>query len=259
MILNRRVALNGNYLDELHELIVIRSVNDGYPEETENTVPLMGGVGLKVTDQHWNQLEVTVSFGIMVQKLDMALRQEILDAVKNWALQKGWLTVSYKPGRRMYVDKVVLPAAANLWEWTKDFTVSFIARNIPFWQQETPDVVTVGTAMKVSRYVPVAGMLRTVLDFECENQSGMTISSLSVQAQGSIIQLAGFSLASGKILSINHGTDGRLRITADGSSILDCRTEGSSDDLYVDPGSRQVQVIAQRSGRMVMSATGRYL
>lgn len=259
MILNRRVALNGNYLDEIHEAIVIRSLTDGYPEETENTVARMGGVGQRVTDQHWGTLEVTVSFAILVPKTALALRQEIFDLVKTWALQKGWLTFDHKPGRRMRVDKVILPAAGDLWDWTNEFSISFIARNIPFWQQETPESLVIGTAMNVTRYLTVPGNVRTVVDMDFTNVSGMTISSLRIAAQSSVIQLAGFSLANGQTLSINHGTDGLLRITANGASIMNCRAEGSSDDLYVDPGSRQVQITAQRSGRITLSATGRYL
>ena len=259
MILNRRVALNGNYLDELHDGIVIRGITDGYPEETENTIARMGGVGMKVTDQHWNSLQVTVNFAILIQKIELATRQEIFDMVKTWALQKGWLTFSHKPGKRMRVDKVILPAAGDLWNWTNDFVITFIARNVPFWQQESPESVTIDTAMNVSRYVPVAGNVQTVLDMDFTNVSGMTISSLRISVQGRTIQLTGFSLANGQTLSINHGTDGLLRITAGGASMLNCRAEGSADDLYVDPGSRQVQISAQRSGRITLSATGRYL
>ena len=259
MILNRRVALNGNYLDELHEAIVIRSVTDGYPEETEDMVSRMGGVGQRVTNQHWDSLEVTVNFAILVQKTELALRQEIFDMVKTWALQKGWLTFDHKPGKRMRVDKVILPAAGDLWYWTNEFSISFIARNIPFWQQEMPESLVIGTAMNVTRYLTVPGNVRTVVDMDFVNVSGMTISSLRIAAQSSVIQLAGFSLANGQTLSINHGTDGLLRITANGASIMNCRAEGSSDDLYVDPGSRQVQITAQRSGRITLSATGRYL
>ena len=259
MIFSRRVALNGNYLDELHDAIVIRSLSDGYPEETENTVNRMGGVGQRVTDQHWEQLQVSVSFAILVQKTELELRQEIFDLVKTWALQKGWLTFDHKPGKRMRVDKVILPAAGDLWNWTNDFVITFIARNVPFWQQESPESVTIDTAMNVSRAVPVAGNVRTVLDMDFVNVSGMTISSLRISVQGNTIQLNGFSLGNGQTLSINHGADGLLRITCNGSSILHCRTEGSADDLYVDPGSRQVTINAQRSGRITLSATGRYL
>ena len=259
MILSRRVALNGNQLDELNDLIVIRGIYDGYPEETENTANRMGGVGQRVTDQHWEKLEVNVTFAILVPKTNLQQRQEIFDAVKVWALQKGWLTLNYKPGVRMRVDKVILPAGGDLWNWTGDYTIQFVSRNVPFWQQETTESTAISAAMNVSRYISVAGMVRTVVDMDFVNISGMTINSLRIAAQSSVIQLNGFSLGNGQTLSINHGTDGLLRITAGGGSILHCRTEGSSDDLYVDPGSRLVQITAQRSGRITLSATGRFL
>ena len=49
MILSRRVALGGVQLDEIHEAIVIRSIDPGVPNETINAVERMGGAGQRIT------------------------------------------------------------------------------------------------------------------------------------------------------------------------------------------------------------------
>ena len=136
MILSKRVALGGVQLDELHERIVILAVDPGVPNETIQATPRMGGVGQRMTSQHWNQLDVSVTYGIDVPKTNMALRREIFDAVNTWALRRGWLTTNEMPNRRMYVEKVVVPGSGDLWKWTAQFTVVFRAYNVPFWQDE---------------------------------------------------------------------------------------------------------------------------
>ena len=62
MILSRRVALGGFQLDEIHERIVIQSVNPGTTEENVQTVSRMGGVGPRVTGAHWEKLEAMVEY-----------------------------------------------------------------------------------------------------------------------------------------------------------------------------------------------------
>ena len=61
MILSRRVALGGVQLDEIHERIVIRSVDTSVPHEDVQAVNRMGGWGQRMTGNHWETLEVTVN------------------------------------------------------------------------------------------------------------------------------------------------------------------------------------------------------
>ena len=66
MILSKRVALGGVQLDEIHESIVIRSIDPGVPDETVQTTSRMGGAGQRITGSHWETLEVAVNFAINV-------------------------------------------------------------------------------------------------------------------------------------------------------------------------------------------------
>ena len=257
MILSRRVALGGVQLDELHERIVIRSVDPGVPYETIDAVNRMGGVGQRVTEQHWETLEVNVVFAIDVPKREMALRREIFDLVKNWAMQKGWLTVNYMENRRFYVDKVVLPGLGDPWRWMTEFTITFRAYNVPFWQDETPGQAVSGITASGTIMVPVGGNVQSVMDVTFQNRSGMMISNFTVSAGGNTITLSNLGLGGSAALKISHGTDGLLRIMAGASSAYS-KYRGS-DDLYVMPGIVPVWFKADRAGVLTAQCYGRWV
>lgn len=255
MILTRRVALDGIQLDELDERIIIRSVDVSVPKETVDAVTHAGRSGQRMTLQHWDSLSVTVAFAIDIPKRALAERRAVWETVIAWAIKRGWLTVGHMPGRRMWADKVILPSAGDLWDWTADYSLSFIAYGVPFWQDEVPASATADlVAGEIALEVP--GMAQTVLDVTFQNISGMPIKNIEVSAAGNTITLNNVNLQANQALTISHGTDGLLRITAGDESVYSLYT--GSDDLYVDPGPVTVQVNATRAGRVTVSATGRY-
>ena len=256
MILSRRVAIDGAYLDEIHEAVVIQGIDTGVPSESLESTERMGGYGSRLTKQHWDTLDVHVRFGIDVRKDNLELRRQIWEDVVKWARTSGWLTVSYMPDRRMYIDKAVLPASGDLWRWTESFTITFRAYNVPFWSTITPTTVTADKFTSGSRVITVGGNAPGVLDILFENQSGKTISDFEVIAGGNKLTLKGVNLAAAATLSITHSHDGILRITAGTTSVLDKRT--GADDLYVKPGDVTVTVSASRAGKLTIRNYGRY-
>ena len=257
MILSRRVALGGFQLDEIHERIVIRSVDPGTTDENVQTVSRMGGVGQRVTGAHWEKLEATVEFGIDIPKRDLAGRREVFEAVKSWAMRRGWLTTNEMPGRRMFVDKVILPSGGDLWNWTESMEITFRALNVPFWQDETPGIAVENLITNGDISIDVSGNVTGVLDAEFTNRSGQTINRLSITAGGNTISFTNLALGGTDTLAISHGTDGLLRITAGGVSVLDKRT--GADDLYVVPGNNIVTIAAERAGSLTVRNWGRWI
>ena len=257
MILTRRAALGGIQLDELHERIVIKSIDPGMADENITAVSRMGGAGQRITGAHFNMLEATITYGIDVPKQDLAARREIVSLVNAWARRKAWLTTNEMPGRQMYVDKTVLQSPGDLWEWTNDYTIGFRAYNVPFWQDIDPAAITSGTVSSGSWRMEIPGTVETVLDVDYLNKSGKEISRFSITAGGKTITLEGIGLAANKTLSIHHGTDGLLRITSGGTSVLTKRT--GADDLTVNPGTVSISFSADRSGVLTIRAAGRYL
>lgn len=253
MILSRRVALNNVYLDELNEWIVVRGIDTGVPHETISTVNRMGGWGQRITGQHYETLDVNVSFAIDIPYKDLETRRTVYESAIRWANQKGWLTVNYMPDRRMRVEKTVLPSGGDLWRWTADFTITFRAYSAPYWQDVT---ATTGTGSSIS----VPGSLQTVCNAEVLNDTGSAINELTIVAGGSQMTFDDLGLANGETLKIGHTDDGMvtIRIYTSSTSYRDAygkRAVSSADDLYVDPGTRG---ILASSGTATFSCHGRY-
>ena len=257
MILSKRVGLNGQQLDELHDAIVIRSIDPGVPKENISAVDRMGGAGQRITGSHWQTLDVSITYAIDIPKRQMAERRAVFDLVNAWANRKGWLTVNWLENRRMYVDKTILPGSGDLWEWTSEFTIVFRAYNVPFWTDETPVQANGGPAASGRVWIPVSGDTESVLDVSFRNMSGMTINNLWIQANGNRITLAGLDLGGRSTLNIHHGTDGLLRIEADGTSVY--HKYSGADDLYVNPGSVAVDYSADRAGILTVTNYGRWI
>ena len=257
MVLSRRCSLGEKNLDKVHDSIVIQAVDPGVSKETVSAVDRMGGFGQRVTGQHWQTLEASVTFGIDLPKSAIEERREVFEAVKKWALRKGWLRMSEMPERRMYVDKVILPGSGDLREWTNSYTIGFRAYGVPFWQDENvqsaKSAVTSGGRVTVN----VAGNTTSTLDVTFENRSGKTIDNFWVQAEGRRITLSGLNLGGSGTLSITHGTDGLMKIRIGSTSVYSKYT--GADDLYVNPGDTPVDFDADRAGILTVTSCGRWI
>lgn len=257
MILSKRVALEGVQLDELHEAIVIRSINPGVPHENITAVNRMGGSGQRVTGSHFETLDVIVTYAINVSKRDMALRRQIFEMVNAWAARRGWLTVNWMPNRKMYVDKVLFPSGGDMWEWTNEYQLTFRSYNVPFWQDIEPAQAVSGITNNGSLSLTVPGMITTTMDAYFENKSGMTINNFRITAGGNEIRLSSLGLGGTETLAVNHGGDGLLQIKIGSRSVYHKYT--GSDDLYVNPGAVGIAFSAERAGMLTARAWGRYV
>lgn len=259
MILSRRAALNGTYLDAQDTQIVITGIDFGAPAETVNAVSRMGGAGQKITNAHYDTLEVTVKFAIHESKRNLSTRRQVYEDACKWAMQGGWLTVNFLTGRKLWVDKVQIQNPGELRDWTGEYSITFKAYSVPFWQDTTPASTTKTSVSSSSFTMTIPGQYPTVADAEFTNTSGSSISTFSITVGSSTIALTGLSLANNKKLRIYHENNGTLRITADGSSVYSKRTSASHDDLYVNPGSASVSMTAGGAGTLVVTCSGRYV
>lgn len=257
MILSRRAALNGVQLDEIHEAIVIRGIDQGTAKESLAAVSRMGGWGQRMTNQHFDMLDVTVSYAIDVPKTDLALRREIVDAVNRWALGKGWLTVNWMDERQMFVDHVIIPNAGDLWNWTDEYTITFRAYGIPFWQDVNESKVRSGTAARGRVTLTAGGNVNTPLDVSFQNMSGMTINTFTVSTGGRSISLTSLGLGGSQTLNISHGTDGLLKMMIGSTSVYE--KYSGADDLILVPGNNRIDFSAARAGILTASCVGRWI
>ena len=258
MILSRRAALNGIYLDTLYERIVVTGIDFGAPAETINAVSRMGGAGQRITNAHYDKLEVTVRFSISASKRDLFARRQIYETACKWALQGGWLTVNFLPDRRLWVDKAQIQNPGEMRDWNGEYSILFVAYSVPFWQDVFPVSTTKTSVSSSSFTLNIPGQYRTVAEVEFTNTSGSSVSTFSITVGGSTIALTGLSLANNKKLRIYHTDDGILKITSDGTSVYSKRSTASADDLYVNPGSASVSMTAGGAGTLKVSCYGRY-
>lgn len=262
MIMNRRVALGGTQLDSLDDSIVIRSTDPGVARENVSAVDRMGGIGQRITSEHWSVLEASVTFAIDIPKRQLTDRREVFDKVIAWALGKGWLTMNQMPDKRLYVDKVVLPGGGDMWEWTNEYTITFKAYDVPFWQDDEATEATIAAADEGSGSITVPGLMETVCDAEITNASGNTIDSMSVTVGSSVMSFTSLGLADEEKLVIGHeGGTLYIRIYTGSSYFrraMDKRTGSSADDLYVTPGAKAI-TITGGSVTAKVSCFGRYV
>ena len=254
MVLSRRVSLGGTHLDSLDNSIVILKVDTGVPHESVNAVNRMGGFGQRVTHQHWETLEVSVTFAIDLPKTNLAARRAVFNKVIHWANNQGWLTTNQMSGKRMYAEKAVFPSGGDMRDWLSEYTVIFRAYGVPFWQDSTATSASGGS-------LAVPGETTTVCNAEIANGGSNTIDSLTVTAGDSTMEFSSLGLAAGETLKIGHGNNGVLWIRIYDSnniyrSAMGKRTGGSADDLYVEPGTASVSATA---GTATFSCYGRYL
>lgn len=257
MILSRRAALGGVQLDEIDEAIVIRSIRQGTANESLNASERMGGWGQRLSRQHYDTLDVVVSYAIDIPKRKMTQRREVMDAVNTWALKKGWLTINWMTGKRMYVDHVIIPQAQDLWDWTDEYQITFRAYNVPFWQDSTANKVTSKTNKSGSLTLTVNGNVESPLDLTFENKSGQKIDKFSVTSGGQTIALTSLGLGGSSTLKISHGTNGLLKITADGSSVYN--KYSGDDDILLKPGENTINFSASRAGILTATNNGRWI
>ena len=257
MILSRRVALGGIQLDELDERIVIRSVDPGIPHESMSAVNRMGGWGQRMTSQHWETLDVNVGFALDIPKAEMAERRQVLDRIAEWALKCGWMTAGHMPGRRVWIEKAILPSPGDLWEWLSEYTITFRAYGVPFWQDEEAAKAVKKTVTSGSVSIQVGGTTESVLDVSFKNVSGSTIKNFAVTAGDKTMTLNGLNLAKYETLEITHTNDGLLKAMAGTRNVYGLIT--GADDLTVKPGAVTVSVSASRAGDLTVTSYGRYL
>ena len=261
MVLSHRVALNSVQLDELDSRITVDNILEDTGKDTINAVGFGGRDGQRLTQRRRDYLDVTIKFKIDIRKHFMSEREEVLEAVNAWAMAGGWLTVNYKPGRKLRVVCVKLAAVGDAWEWTRQYEITFRAYGVPYWQEENAASVTFRGNSGV---LTVNGTAPTVAEVEFGNTSGGTINALTISCGASQMTFGSLGLLSGEVLVIDHDDTGLLRIricsvTGVYRSAMAARTASSADDMFVNPGAVTCVYSPSWTAWCVVRANGRWL
>ena len=260
MILKRRVALNGVQLDELDERILISGIDENAGKETVSAVSSAFGPGQRVTNMRRDTLDVVVKFAMNIKNGDMAARSALLETVNAWAAQGGWLTLGHRPGRRINVVLAQAPGAGDMFAWTNEFTLTFRAYSVPYWEDTAEVKVTSGTSSAGSATIAVPGSAKTVANVSLRNMSGMVINSLDLNIGGKAMSFTGLGLGANATLTIDHVQTDRLfyfRARIGSASVMSKRT--GADDFVLSPGNNSISFSADRAVKVTVSVRGRYL
>ena len=263
MRLKHRVALNGVQLDELDERVLALGVTEAAARLSITTANRFGG-GQRIASEQREPLDVTVTFGLRLRSTEDELiqRSELFEKVAAWAASGGWLTYNLRPDRRIYVHCAQLPAAGDQYDWASEYSITFRAYGVPYWQGTNPTNFTTSTTKGTSKALEIAGTADSVLEFSLQNTSGAEMSTFTISAGAYSFAFSGLGLMPGETLEVDHDPEGLLRIRIQGTggawrSAMDKRT--GSDELRVQPGSVVVQWAAQRVGLLTVRCYGRYV
>ena len=175
------------------------------------------------------------------------------------------MTVNYKPERRLHVVLAQAPGEGSLWDWTKDFAITFRAYAVPYWEDENQRNVRIGSgSMSGSGSFQVDGSVKTNVEAELLNRSGMAVNTVTITVGGKAMAFNALALGANETLVIDHTADGLLRIrirATNGNyrSAMDKRSNTSADEFAVLPGMVSASYTAQRACRLTLYWRCRYL
>ena len=243
MIWSRRVALNGVQLDEVDPSIVIQSIEPADGRDNISAVGSAYGYGQRIT-------------GIRRDTL-------VLEAVNAWAATAAdgaWLTVNYKENRRLWVTMAQVPGEGSLWDWAREYQLTFRAYAVPYWEDETATQAVSAVASSGGMTLAVPGNTKSVAEIKVANKSGASITTVSVTVDGQTMAFSGIVLGGSQTLVIDHVLSGSLyylRARIGSTSVLAKRT--GANDFIVKPGNRSISWSASRAVQVTASVRGRYL
>ena len=261
-------TLNGVSLSDVDPDIIVLGCGTEAGKDTMSTATLSGRSGQTVTGRTRDYIDATVRFGIRCKRSRMNERGVIYEKAMAWAAAARdsyrWLTFGHKPGRRLLVRLNTLPAEGDPWDWNAEYTISFRANEVPYWQDVSAVTETVTGSATLEQAISVSGNVKTVLELTYVNGSSSVCNTLDISTGSAEMHFTGLGVAAGESLVIDHSAGGVLRIRVKDTSdvyrsVFAKRVAlTSADDLWIQPGARTVTGTAQRSGTWTISCRGRY-
>ena len=262
MQLAHRAALNGAQLDEIDPRINIKGIEGGAGKDTVTSVSTGIGDGTRITGKRRDSVEINVKFSLNIRRDAITKRAAIMEAINAWAVKGGWLTVNYKPNRKLYVDEITTPGEGDLWKRFDEYTITFKANAVPYWQEENAVTARSGSGNNGSGVIQVSGSAKTMADAELQNLSGATINNASITIGEKTMTFENLGMGNGESLVIDHAyMYGKyvIRMRVGGRSVMANRTDGSADEFEIEPGPNVFGFGAQRACRLTVSCRGRFV
>ena len=246
-------AIDGQGLQDIDPTIFITDIQETAPKIRAQTASNALYDGLRLTRMQRQSIAVSVTFA--VREYDTARRKAVAQKACEWA-RDGWLTISDRPGQRLWVICDKLPVITSSLKWTDTLTIGFTAYALPYWQEAHP-ATAVYTGANGSAVVTPSGNRDCYLEAEII-ASGGTVDTLTIAANGRRYMFEGLGLANGQTLSIGYSDADHLQYMRIGdASVLSKRTASSDDDLLLHPRRQNtVTISANAAVRATIKARG---
>ena len=245
------VTLNGRALTGLNDQLYITDLHyesAGY-KDTAATIAKRNGVLLQ--DRYYQSTSVIVEFELHVY--DPLERHNALTDIVSWAMQGGVLKTSDRSGMFLRVICEEPPLMASAQGWTDKLSITFVAYNPPYWQNDTPDTLTLTDGTGTLYVHGNAGDVPA----DAEITAVSAVTDITLTANERHITLTGLAMAAGQKLVINHDENGFLQIMINGVSQMSKRT--GADELYVAcQATNTLGITANGDVSCVFSVRGRW-
>lgn len=230
--------------------------------------------GTRVTSRIRRKLEIDLACVIYTQ--DSTRRAEVASLLAAWANAGGWLTVSTRPGKQLYVRSSKMPAQGSALRWQDDITFTLTAYEQPYWEDEDAQFTSFDTEWDESTQVyrgsavlqPDGNAGKVPITVLMETIGETTLTHVKIISGDTGMELVGLDVVgtsnSTSMLNIVYSDDDVLSIAEYGPngavSAMKNRTAESSDDLLaICREINNVIVFSDAPVHVMMMTRGRWL
>lgn len=252
----QRVWLNGIDFASVHPALLLQHISESNPEISQKWSDRPGG-GQILTGSQITHREITIEFAIR-EALDYMKRLEVYTAVCAWCSRGGWLEISSRLGKRIYVTVSKLPAIGKLREWNENLSITFTAGWYPYWQDIAEHTKTEYLVSNSTTTIFVSGNVPSGISARIVPSDALTDFALAVDATDSRITISPkTAIAAGAEVVIGYDNRHLLRITVDGTPLSAYRT--GSDELIANPGAAMVGFFFNTPCNLFLTSRGAWL
>lgn len=200
-------------------------------------------------------LTVTIEFTLF-EFLDIQAREAAIENVNAWA-RDGYLRISTKPGRRVWVQCTKRADVETARDHNASFSLEFETAEAPFWEDAQPTAFTL-TGTSGSTMASIPGTRECAPADVTITPTGGTLNALTLTLGESEMAFENLGVAQGASLLLAHDGNGYLTISSSGASKYACRTGESDDELTAEAGSALIAFTANTACEVEFSVRGRY-
>lgn len=258
MISRYNAAVNGTWISEISDSIVVVDISEDHAEQEISYTPYAERDGSRFIRQRRNSLSVSVLFTVMEQ--DVERRKDIISRVQTWAAGTPGnlirVEINDRPGQFLFARCTEFPSVASAHKWQEQLRVQFAAYERPYWLDSIPSSATVSGSVG-TMFVPGAG--ETLCEVSVENVGSNAVTTIRMTVGETSITVSSLNLSTGRSLVLVYDDYGRLSIKSGVTDALARRTPESADDLIAVCGKNNViGVSSDGSVRATFKARGVY-